>query len=156
MSIADPLLRDARARAAARGYVVAVRPIDYFRPSEEVDTTHVQRLAEEVRRSGHWLAPLPVEADSGLVMDGNHRLHVARLLGLRRLPCVPLRYGDERLHVRCWSTGRLFSLRELQAIVAIPAVLPYKTTRHAFDPPLPETEIPLSLLGAGVAAETGR
>jgi len=69
---------------------------------------------------------------------------------------VPLRYGDERLCVHCWRTGRLFSLRELQAIVAIPAVLPYKTTRHAFDPPLPETEIPLSLLGAGVAADHAR
>lgn len=148
---AETLLRPVPARAAARGYVVAVRPIDFFRPSEEVDTIHVRRLADEVRRSGHWLAPLPVEADSGLVMDGNHRLQVARLLGLRRLPCVPLRYGDERLRVRCWNTGRLFSLRELQAIVTAPAVLPYKTTRHAFDPPLPETDIPLSLLGAGVA-----
>src|SRR6478752_1779855 len=133
--------------AAVRGYVVAVRPIEFFRPSEEVDAAHVRRLAEEVRRSGQWLAPLPVEEDTGLVMDGNHRLQVARLLGLRRLPCVPLRYGDQRLRVRCWKTGRPFSLAELQEIVAIPTVLPYKTTRHAFDPPLPETEIPLCLLG---------
>jgi len=134
------------AAAGASGYVVAVRPIEFFRPSEEVDTAHVRRLAEEVRRSGTWLAPLPVEADSGLVMDGNHRLQVARLLGLRRLPCIPLRYDDERLHVRCWKTGRPFSLDELQEIVALPEVLPYKTTRHSFDPPLPRTEIPLSLL----------
>ena len=136
-------------RTAPRGYVVAVRPIEFFRPSEEVDAAHVRQLADEVRRSGHWLAPLPVEAGTGLVMDGNHRLQVARLLGLRRLPCVPLRYGDHRLRVRCWKTGRPFSLDELSALVEAAAVLPYKTTRHAFDPPLPETEIPLSLLGGG-------
>ena len=138
--------------AAARGYVVAVRPIEFFRPSEEVDVDHVRQLAEQVRMSGHWLAPLPVEAASGLVMDGNHRLQVARLLGLRRLPCIPLRYDDRRLCVQCWKTGRPFSLDELQAIVTVSALLPYKTTRHAFDPPLPETEIPLSLLGDGSAA----
>jgi hypothetical protein len=143
------LARPTPSRAAgAAAYVVAVRPIEFFRPSEEVDDAHVQRLAEEVRRSGTWLSPLPVEADSGLVMDGNHRLQVARLLGLRRLPCIPLRYGDERLRVRCWKTGRPFSLDELRGIVALPAVLPYKTTRHSFDPPLPRTEIPLGLLGA--------
>jgi hypothetical protein len=149
----DTLVRDRAPRtASARGYVVAVRPIEFFRPSEEVDAGHVRRLAQEVLRSGHWLAPLPVEADSGLVMDGNHRLHVARLLGLRRLPCVPLRYDDQRLHVRCWKTGRPFSLDELREIVAVPAVLPYKTTRHSFDPPLPETEIPLGLLEGDGAA----
>ncbi len=145
--------RGASPRAVvARGYVVAVRPIEFFRPSEEVDVDHVRQLAEQVRSSGHWLAPLPVEAASGLVMDGNHRLQVARLLGLRRLPCIPLRYDDQRLCVQCWKTGRPFSLDELQAIVTVSAVLPYKTTRHAFDPPLPETEIPLSLLGDGSAA----
>jgi hypothetical protein len=133
--------------SVAPAYVVAVRPIGFFRPSEEVDTAHVRQLAEEVRLSGTWLAPLPVEADSGLVMDGNHRLQVARLLGLQRLPCIPLRYGDDRLDVRCWKTGRPFSLDELRRIVALPEVLPYKTTRHSFDPPLPRTEIPLSLLG---------
>jgi hypothetical protein len=134
--------------SAPRAYVVAVRPIEFFRASEEVDTAHVHQLAEQVRRSGHWLAPLPVEAESGLVMDGNHRLQVARLLGLRSLPCIPLEYGDERLRVRCWKTGRPFTLDELHAFVDADAVLPYKTTRHAFDPPLPETEIPLRLLGA--------
>jgi len=64
----DTLVRDRAPRtASARGYVVAVRPIEFFRPSEEVDAGHVRRLAQEVLRSGHWLAPLPVEADSGLV-----------------------------------------------------------------------------------------
>jgi hypothetical protein len=149
----DLLEREASTRdALARGYVVAVRPIEFFRPSEEVDAMHVRRLADEVLRSGTWLAPLPVEAGTGLVMDGNHRLHVARLLGLRRLPCVLLRYGDRRLRVRCWKTGRPFSTDELNELAALAEVLPYKTTRHSFDPPLPETEIPLSLLGGDVAA----
>ena len=151
----SPHAHEARPRAAgARGYVVAVRPIEFFRPSEEVDATHVRRLAEQVRRCGHWLAPLPVEAATGLVMDGNHRLQVAHLLGLRRLPCVPLHYDDQRLCVQCWKTGRPFTLDELTAIVTVSAVLPYKTTRHAFDPPLPETEIPLILLGDTIAAHS--
>lgn len=127
-------------------YVVAVRPIEFFRPSEAVNPEHVRQLAEAVRRAGTWLTSVPVEAGSGLIMDGNHRLQVAHALGLRRLPCIPLRYGDPRLHVQCWRTGRSFSLEELRAIVMASKILPYKTTRHRFDPPLPETEISLTLL----------
>jgi len=32
--------------SVAPAYVVAVRPIGFFRPSEEVDTAHVRQLAE--------------------------------------------------------------------------------------------------------------
>lgn len=103
--------------------MLAIRPIDFFRASEHIDETHVRVLAVGIEAAGIWTAPLPVEAGSGFIMDGNHRLAVARRLNLR---CLPTAIGRQEL-------------------------LPFKSTRHLFNPPLPGSEIPLALLRDGVA-----
>lgn len=127
-------------------YVVAIRPVSFFKPSECVDEARVRELAECIRREGCWLQPMPVEGVTGLVMDGNHRLTVARLLGLKCLPCVPLSYDDPRVGVACWRSGRPFDRRDIFAVLDRQCPLPFKSTRHRFEPPLPATEIRLELL----------
>ncbi|WP_269633197.1 ParB N-terminal domain-containing protein [Pelomonas sp. BJYL3] len=130
----------------APGYTVALEAIDFFRATEAVDPQRVRELTDSIVASGHWLVPIPVEHRTGLVMDGNHRLRAARLLGLRRLPCIPLDYGDARVDVRCWRSAEPFDIDRILQLAARQAVLPYKTTRHRFDPPLPGSRIPLALL----------
>jgi ParB-like chromosome segregation protein Spo0J len=66
--------------------VVALESIEFFHASEEVNAAHVRDLAQSIKAVGDWLVPIPIECRTGLVMDGNHRLRVARMLGLRRLP----------------------------------------------------------------------
>jgi hypothetical protein len=127
-------------------YLVAIRPLDFFRASEEVDRARVVALAESIRAAGCWSVPLPVERDTGLVMDGNHRLRVAHRLGLKRLPCVPLSYADPRVDVRGWRCGQPFDRGVLRHLARTGGLLPPKTTRHRFAPALPVTEIPLALL----------
>jgi ParB-like nuclease family protein len=128
-------------------YIVAIRPIELFQPTEQVDFEKVRQLALTIRLQGHWLVPVPIESRTGLVMDGNHRLHAAKLLGLRRLPCVPLGYDDRRVAVRCWQSGAPFDVERVMSIASRREVLPFKTTRHRFDPPLPKSHIPIALLG---------
>lgn len=89
----------------ASGYGIAVLPISFFRQSEEVDIEGVWVLTDRIVSDGCWLAPIPVEASHGIVMDGNHRLRAALCLGLKRLPCIPLCYGDARICVRDWNSG---------------------------------------------------
>ena len=79
-------------------------------------------------------------------MDGNHRLRAAHLLGLRRLPCVLLDYADPRVSVACWRSGRPLDPQGIVAALAGRELLPAKSTRHRFDPPLPATRIELALL----------
>lgn len=131
-------------------YVVAIRPIELFQATEQVDFEKVRELALTIRLQGYWLVPVPIESRTGLVMDGNHRLHAAKLLGLRRLPCVPcvpLDYDDHRVAVRCWRSGAPFDVERVMSIASQREVLPYKTTRHRFDPPLPRSHIPIVQLG---------
>jgi hypothetical protein len=119
------------------------------RCTEHVDEDHVRMLAAGIKAAGVWTAPVPVEAGSGFVMDGNHRLAVARRLNLRCLPCIPLRYGDPGLEVRCWTTGRHYPIADLLTAIGRQELLPFKSTRHLFNPPLPGSEIPLALLREG-------
>jgi hypothetical protein len=128
------------------GYLVAFCPLARLRASEEVHPDRVQALARRIRDEGRWLAPLPIDEASSLVMDGNHRLRAAHLLGLRRLPCVLLDYADPRVSVACWRSGRPLDPQGIVAALAGRELLPPKSTRHRFDPPLPATRIELALL----------
>lgn len=129
-------------------YCVALRPTAFFKPSEEVDADHVRRLADTIRATGLWTTPIPIERETGIVMDGNHRMRAAALLGLHHLPCVLLDYADPRVSVTHWGSGAPFSVAGIrQRIVAERRLFPYKTTRHRFAPALPSTEIPLTMLG---------
>lgn len=127
-------------------YELAIRDISYFLPSEAVDWGHVERLAQEIAAAQCWTDPLPVDRDSGIVMDGNHRLQAATLLGLSRIPCVLVDYQDPRVSVLDWNSGGRFSVGEIFRTVENGLVLPYKTTRHSFAPTLPQTAIPLNEL----------
>jgi len=132
-------------------YCVALKPVSFLRASEIVDEGDVCRLAVAIRNAGDWTTPIPIEKESGIVMDGNHRLRAAAVLELRYLPCVLLDYRDPRVSVTHWQTGEPFCVRHIcKRILQDKLVFPYKTTRHSFAPRLPCTEIPLSLLRGAV------
>jgi hypothetical protein len=128
------------------GYECTLVELAFFRASEEVVLRDVEKLAADILRRHCWTTPIPVERQSGIIMDGNHRWHAARLLQLTHLPCIALDYGDPRVRVVRWEDGSSFALAELRETVARGAVLPYKTTRHMFAPALPEVEFDLAAL----------
>lgn len=76
----------------AHRYDIELTAIDTLRASEAVDEDHARALARDILSQQLWRTALPIERGSGLVMDGNHRLFAARLLGLRRIPAY------------CWTT----------------------------------------------------
>ncbi len=129
-----------------RSYQVALRPLAYFRQSEEIDSAHVHNLMQVIAREQAWTTPIPVVGDHGIVMDGNHRVRAALLMGLRYLPCVPLHYSDPRVAVLHWESGEPFCVDTIHRTIMGNQIFPYKTTKHFFNPILPTTDIPLSLL----------
>lgn len=125
---------------------VTLRPIETLRPSEHVDAAAVDALALQIETHGLWLLPISVEAGTGWVMDGNHRLQAAFRLGLSRVPCVTLRYDDPRVRVLRWADGAPITPENITRMAHEGLLLPFKTTRHVFDPPLPATSVPLAEL----------
>ena len=130
-----------------RSYCVALKPVDFFLHSEEVDEEAVHRLAASISQAGTWTTPIPIDRETGIIMDGNHRARAAVLLGLHYLPCVLLSYRDPRVVVTHWHSGEPFCVDSIHSQVLLhKRLLPYKTTRHLFAPALPDTEIQLDML----------
>lgn len=126
---------------------VQLKQLSFFQASEEVDMTTVRQLASDIRACGMWTAPIPVDGETGIIMDGNHRLRAAALLGLTHIPCYLLDYRSSRITVLDWNSDEIFDTSVIYCTVLHKKkTLPYKTTRHLFYPELPPSRIPLDLL----------
>jgi hypothetical protein len=127
-------------------YPVELRALHELVPTEMVDLDSCSALSEQIQLLGHWTHPIPIDAATGLIMDGNHRYQVAKALGLRQVPCVVLSYGSDEVQVADWNSGAPFAIQSIVSLVGSGRLLPYKTTRHRFARPLPLLNVPLAQL----------
>ncbi|SPP31915.1 hypothetical protein ARAF_1583 [Arsenophonus endosymbiont of Aleurodicus floccissimus] len=73
-------------------YNIVLRPLALIRPSEEVNSEHVEMLLEEIIHCQRWITAVLIEKQTRIIMDGNRRYCAAYRLGLACLPCVMLDY----------------------------------------------------------------
>ncbi len=97
---------------------------------EDYGKKRVKWLRDKILAEGVWKVPLKVEKDLNLVMDGQHRMEVAKEIGLSVVPCLLYSYDE----VKVWSLRKNY---EVNADLIIERVLnnniyPYKTAKHAF------------------------
>ena len=136
-------------------YPIVLQPIEFIKASEEVDWHDVQNLAQQIAQCGQWTMPMPIEGQTGIVMDGNHRLRAARLLGLSHVPCILLSYSHPGVTVQHWVNHTRFAPEEIhQKILKEGKIFPYKTTRHTFEPALPRCEISIISLRRAFVEQT--
>lgn len=114
-------------------------------PTEEVDLSRVDDLEAKIRSDGRWTEPITAHKDGYFVMDGHHRLTVARRLRLAFLPVVFLGYDEVR--VTAWRKGETITPEDIFAMARSGRLYPLKTTRHIFDPPVSGCDVPLQRLG---------
>lgn len=110
-----------------------------------VDAAHVRRIVEEMTRDGVQRRPVLVERSSLAILDGHHRFHAAKLLGLSHVNAVLIGYDDPRLTLASW-TERTFTQEDVLAAAATGALLPAKSTRHVLDPDVADVPVPLAEL----------
>ncbi|EBP0013110.1 transcriptional regulator [Salmonella enterica] len=128
-------------------YDVVLYPVSLIRPSEEVNMEHVEALTEKIALCQKWITPVPIEKNTGIIMDGNHRYRVANKLGLTYIPCILLDYTDARVSVYNWNNGEPFCpLKIRDYILNQGKIFPYKTTRHLFSPALPSVDFQIKQL----------
>ncbi len=116
-----------------------------LKPTEMVDAAHVRALAEDMRRDGVQRRPVLVERHSFAILDGHHRYHAAKALGLALINAVVIDYDDARLTLASW-TDRRFTRADVCAAAESGDLLPAKSTRHILNPPLPDMPHRLSEL----------
>lgn len=107
-----------------------------------VDAAHVRTLMEEMRRDGVQRRPVLVERQTLAILDGHHRFHAAKALGLGFVNAVVIDYQDPRLTLSSW-TERRFTPADVRAAAESGALLPVKSTRHILNPPLADNPVAL-------------
>ncbi|MEO7412800.1 MAG: hypothetical protein ABIZ81_05540 [Opitutaceae bacterium] len=123
---------------------IAFVAVSNLRHIEGFSPRRVAWLAKKIATEGIWRVPLVLERKHHLAMDGQHRMEVARKLGLAVIPA--LLYGYDEVEV--WSLRpRQYSVSgdEIIARALSGDIYPYKTAKHRFPcGDLPELAIPLA------------
>jgi hypothetical protein len=126
--------------------------VSTLRHIEGFSRRRVTWLAKKIQREGIWTKPVVLDRDHHLVMDGQHRMEVARLLGLAVVPALIFDYRD----VEVWSLRPehyTVNAEEITARVLRDDIYPYKTAKHRFPcGELPVLSIPVGeLLSSALA-----
>lgn len=99
---------------------------------EEFNPDRVNILMKKIKKDNKWQVPIIVERKTNLVLDGQHRLEVAKLLHIKQIPAIVVDYED----VAVWTlrkeekvSSRLVKTR----ICKNNKLYPYKTVKHKFN-----------------------
>lgn len=119
--------------------------VDKLKHIEDFGRKRVDWLKNKILSEGVWTVPLKIEKKNFLVMDGQHRMEVAKLLNLKCVPCILYSYDE----VKVWSLRDNYEVNAdlITQRVFEDNIYPYKTAKHAFpDSGDLKCEIPLSQL----------
>lgn len=111
-------------------------PVADLRHIEGFSKKRVAWLVEKIKTEQHWTRPLSLDEQYDLVLDGQHRMEAAKILGLLWVPAVRFRYSE----VEVWSlrTKYSFTYKEVTERALAGEIYPYKTVKHRFAQPPPD------------------
>ena len=73
---------------------VELVPVEGLKHIEDFDEERVGVLQAKIEAEGIWDTPVIIEEKEHLVLDGQHRMEVARRMGLAWVPAVIVNYND--------------------------------------------------------------
>lgn len=119
-------------------------PVERLRHIEGFSRKRVDWLADKIMTEGVWRRPVVLDSEHFLVMDGQHRMEVAKLFELDVIPAVLLRYSD----VEVWTLRPKyqFTWEDVVARALASDPYPYKTVKHGFPDPIPSCQYQLASL----------
>jgi choline kinase len=121
---------------------LCLMPIEDLLPIEKFDIRRLKKI--DSIKEGNWTDPLRIEKNYNLILDGHHRYHKAKSLGLKRLPVIRFDYDE----VDMWSLREELSITKSDVIKnAMKGKLyPKKTVKHKFPVTNVRCNIPLENL----------
>lgn len=123
--------------------------INWLKTHEEVIFDRVDKLKNAIKEWNEYRMPLLVDCKSGAILDGHHRYHVGRELGLNRLPVILVDYlEDDTIDVDVWPECGIdcLSKEDVIKMSLSDKVFPPKTSKHGFVSEINPISIPLSHL----------
>ncbi len=82
--------------------LLALRKVADLKPHEETTPSDLDRLVGLLRQDPVLRHPLVTDKNTGLVLDGMHRLAAITRLGCQLAPCALINYQDPKVRVERW------------------------------------------------------
>jgi hypothetical protein len=79
-----------------------IREVNSLLSHEQVISQNLKRLKEGMLNIGHLVDPLIVDAKTGVVLDGNHRLKVLGIIECQYATCQVVDYMKDEITVGTW------------------------------------------------------
>mgnify|MGYP001469895858 FL=1 len=119
---------------------VVIVDVKWLKPHEEIKTKARDKLLDMTKRWGGFTKPVLVDSITGSLLDGHHRLSVAKELGLSKIPAICLDYlSSEEIILELWPNNTYESITKSMVIEMCESndLFPPKTTKHTtiFDLP---------------------
>lgn len=97
---------------------------------EDYGRKRVEWLKDKIIAEELWTVPLKLDRDNYLVMDGQHRMEVAKAIGLKFVPCILYSYDE----VKVWSLRDNHEVDQYSIVerALCGNIYPYKTAKHSF------------------------
>ncbi|MBT9168652.1 MAG: hypothetical protein DDT19_02000 [Syntrophomonadaceae bacterium] len=107
-----------------------------LRPHEKVNYFRLFWLLIKISSDGAFTRPLLVDSESKTILDGHHRCLVAKILGLKRVPCWCIQYlQTNAISVEPRRADISVSKKEIVERARLGNLYPHKTTRHIYTAP---------------------
>jgi len=101
---------------------------------EEVEENQVHELCARIVAEGGIKTPLLVDYKTYVVLDGHHRLQVAKTLNLVSIPCQMVNYdNDAMVQLASWKENVRLTKQDVLDAAFSGRLLPAKTSRHTFN-----------------------
>ena len=106
-----------------------ISPHEIF-PHENHCNNRLKILLKKISKEGMWTSPLLVDRHNMILMDGHHRLAVAKIMNLKKIPCLMLDYISVAVISR---TPKIIITPEIIKNAALSgSLLPFKSTKHLY------------------------
>lgn len=128
---------------------VQLVPVDWLKAHEEIKVKPRDKLLDMTQRWGGFTKPILVDALTGSLLDGHHRLSVAQELGLKLIPAICIDYlNSEIITLELWPNANIESVNKTDVIEMCLSneLYPPKTTKHVVIYDLPPILVPLEEL----------
>ncbi len=128
---------------------VKLVPVNWLKPHEEIKVKPRDKLLDMTNRWGGFTKPILVDTHTGALLDGHHRLSVAKELGLKLIPAICLDYlNSELISLELWPNANIESIDKTEVIEMCLGneLYPPKTTKHVVIYDLPPILVTLEEL----------
>lgn len=111
-------------------YQIKIIKNSLLKPHERIRKIHARKLLKQIAVDGMIKNPIVADRNSGVILDGHHRVWVVKNLGLTKIPVYLVDYQDRKIKVVSWRKGGKITKRQVIEAGISGKLLRPKTSKH--------------------------